>query len=1132
MGRVVSINFFGNDGPLKKTLKGTATAVDKVGASFGKLDKVMATAGIAGAAAFGGALAKGLDVTAARGKLQAQLGLTSQASAKVGQVAGKLYADAYGDSMDDVNGAITSVIQNMDGMRKASSSSLQITTARAITLGQVMDEDVGAVTRSVAQMMRTGLAKNSKEAFDVLTRGAQLGANKSQDLLDTLNEYGTQFRKLGVSGKQAMGIITQGLRAGARDADTVADAIKEFAIRAVDGSKLTASGFKSLGLSASSMSKKIGKGGKSANQALDVTLDRLRKIKDPVKQAQIATALFGTKAEDLGKALFAIDPSKAVQGLGHLKGATDQAGKAMGDTAASKFTAWKRGLETNLTNVMVTSVIPALNDFSDKLKTFGVTPAGIVKTGIVVTGLAVGFKGLSKAITGVKIVAGGVSKAIGIGQGAVSGVRNAGSAWETLRLRAMYAGDASRKAGSAILGAGKSAVTAAANLAQLAAGYVWMGIKAAASAVATVAVKTAQVAVAAATKIWAGVQWLLNAAMSANPIGLVVVALAALVAGVVYAYTHFTTFRNIVNGVFGWLKTAVTAVIGFVASHWRLIIAVIGGPLGLAFALITKYWSQIKSAVMFGVNLVVGFVRSHWRLLVAIIGGPLGLAFALVTKYWGRIRSTTSALISAVLGIVRRGLSSVRNAFSSGVSAIARAWDGLRGAAKRPVNFVIGTVWNKGIIGLWNKVMGWLHLSGMNLKTVPLLASGGALPVQPGMFNKPTAIVGEGDPRYPEYVIPTDPKYRGRATALWAAAGGDLQMLAAGGVLGDVLGGIKKAAGKVYNLGKDALGLLADPKGVWDRLAAKMVPSAAGLRVDPWGKAIAAVPPKLLEQTWNAAKQMIHAFSSGFGGADPHGVVAAAKKYIGVGDDRGPNNNRFSRRWGSAGQPWCAYFVDQVISDAHAQRYYRGFPTGLAAGFNAMKHVSRGQAGDLATYNNGGHINIIEKPGSAGGGSYWTIGGNQNALVQRGIRIPQVILRPSFAAGGILPGAEAHRMFRYEASHNADKHELQTPLVQFMRSLPPGQITSVAKALARRKLTVGTYDSGGMLQPRSLNLIANNRRNPEPVFPTLEAAAAYGSGGPLVGELHVNHVPGYSTPQDLTRGLRQAELTVRYGRRS
>jgi hypothetical protein len=50
-------------------------------------------------------------------------------------------------------------------------------------------------------------------------------------------------------------------------------------------------------------------------------LDRLRAIKDPVKQSQAAVQLFGTQAEDLGKALYALDPSKAAAGMNKVAGA-------------------------------------------------------------------------------------------------------------------------------------------------------------------------------------------------------------------------------------------------------------------------------------------------------------------------------------------------------------------------------------------------------------------------------------------------------------------------------------------------------------------------------------------------------------------------------------------------------------------------------------------------------------------------------------------------------------------------------------------------------------------------------------------------------------------------------------------
>ena len=61
-------------------------------------------------------------------------------------------------------------------------------------------------------------------------------------------------------------------------------------------------------------------------------------------------------------------------------------------------------------------------------------------------------------------------------------------------------------------------------------------------------------------------QWLLNAALSANPIGLVVAAIALLVAAFVVAWNNSETFRNIVIGAGGHQRAAL-AVVGWFQSY-------------------------------------------------------------------------------------------------------------------------------------------------------------------------------------------------------------------------------------------------------------------------------------------------------------------------------------------------------------------------------------------------------------------------------------------------------------------------------------------------------------------------------------------------------------------------------------
>jgi hypothetical protein len=689
--------------------------VDPSGASQGMsklqglMEKASATVGIGAGVALAGGLVQAMDLSASRGKLQAQLGVTTQESKRIGDVAGKLFANAYGDSMTDVNTAVTAVIQNMDGMRKASSAALEQTTARAITTGQVLGEDVGRVTASVAQLMRTGLAKNSNEAFDILTRGAQLGGNKAQDLLDTMNEYPTQFRKLGISGQMAMGIISQGMKAGARDSDLVADSLKEFSIRAVDGSKLTTAGFKMIGLNASDMAKKIGAGGKTATAALDLTLDRLRGIKDPVKQSQAAVALFGTQAEDLGAALFKLDPSKAVAALGSVGGAADKAGKAMGETAAARFETFKRTLQTNVVGA-IDSVISKFNAL-DPATQATITKIGTIAAIALPAGVAI-FKIGSAAVTATRGIVGFVS---GSAQFVGGLIRGSAALGENASAAAKFGG-AIRGAGPAMMNFGRMMGQGLVTSAQLvtsmsasAAATARYGLAAAGAATKTVLMTAAQKASQVASKLMAAGVWLVNLAMRANPIGLIITLITGLVAIIVIAYKKNETFRKIVDAV----------------------------------------WKGIQAAISFAWNKVIKPVlQALWSFIVNTLA-PKFLWFHnnIVMPVFRKIGTFIGAAIKIVKGhfdfMVKLVTQTVPNAFRSGVSAIGRFWDKVKEIAKKPISFVVNTVYNKGIARVWN----WVA-SKVNLPQLPYIqgfAKGGILP---GFSRKDNQIIaarsGEG----------------------------------------------------------------------------------------------------------------------------------------------------------------------------------------------------------------------------------------------------------------------------------------------------------------------------------------------------------------------------------------------------
>lgn len=301
-------------------------AKDKSGPGFSSLKKGAAAVGVAVGALLVGGVHQAIEKSQLDNKLAAQLGATPAQAAALGKLSGKVYADGFGEDLPSVNAAIKSAAQNgLIDIKNASAETARVATKNLLTVGTVLEEDSERVSSAVSQMLRTGLARSSEEAMDLLVKATQNGVNKSQDLLDTMNEYGTQFRKLGIDGPHAVGLLSQAIKAGARDSDTAADALKEFSIRAVDGSTTSAAGFKALGLNAKDMTATFAKGGDTAAEGLNSVLERLREMKDPVAQNAAAVALFGTKAEDLGSSLFAMNLDTAKDQMKGMKGATQQA---------------------------------------------------------------------------------------------------------------------------------------------------------------------------------------------------------------------------------------------------------------------------------------------------------------------------------------------------------------------------------------------------------------------------------------------------------------------------------------------------------------------------------------------------------------------------------------------------------------------------------------------------------------------------------------------------------------------------------------------------------------------------------------------------------------------------------------
>ncbi len=133
-------------------------------------------------------------------------------------------------------------------------------------------------------------------------------------------------------------------------------------------------------------------------------------------------------------------------------------------------------------------------------------------------------------------------------------------------------------------------------------------------------------AVSAATKIAAAAQAVWNAIMDANPIMLIVIGVAAVVAGIILLATHVKAVGQFFSTVFGAIKTVVGDVIGFFVKHWQILYAILPillGPIGLvidAVLAIATHFTQVKNAVGKIIGDIAGFFVNLWHNITTTVG--------------------------------------------------------------------------------------------------------------------------------------------------------------------------------------------------------------------------------------------------------------------------------------------------------------------------------------------------------------------------------------------------------------------------------------------------------------------------------------------------------------------------------
>jgi hypothetical protein len=268
----------------------------------------------------------------------------------------------------------------------------------------------------------------------------------------------------------------------------------------------------------------------------------------------------------------------------------------------------------------------------------------------------------------------------------------------------------------------KNTVVTAANAAMRAGAFLasWVVTTGAmiAQRVAMLAMIVVMNAIKVASLAWTAVQWLLNAALDANPIGIIIVLIAALIVGIIMLWKHSETFRKIVMAVWNGIKFVVMAVVNWIKdtavpwikAAWKFISD------GAIFM-----WNLLKAAFNAGlaiVKRVIAFIVAVIKTDIAIIMGvwdrikqiPTIIHNAFTLAY-NKVKSVASTIVSYVKGLPGKLIAALGNlgkllynkgkdllqGFLDGISSmVSKIEDKIKGVVSKITDWLPGSPAKKG----------------------------------------------------------------------------------------------------------------------------------------------------------------------------------------------------------------------------------------------------------------------------------------------------------------------------------------------------------------------------------------------------------------------------------------------------
>ncbi|WP_406708453.1 hypothetical protein [Trueperella pyogenes] len=187
---------------------------------------------------------------------------------------------------------------------------------------------------------------------------------------------------------------------------------------------------------------------------------------------------------------------------------------------------------------------------------------------------------------------------------------------------------------------------------------------------------------------------LLGTVLKANPIGLIISGVGALVAGLTIAYQKHEGFRNAVNTAWTAIQGAVKAVVAWFSAYVVPTLTAVWGALIAGVTAAKDIFSLVWSAISTAVQTAVGIIRVVLDPLVAFISGAFTTVAAIISGVWSVSWSVFSSAVSNAWASVTSILSIVASFVSGVFSTVSNLVKGNWAGAWNAFKATISEAWN------------------------------------------------------------------------------------------------------------------------------------------------------------------------------------------------------------------------------------------------------------------------------------------------------------------------------------------------------------------------------------------------------------------------------------------------------